>query len=261
MKNTNIYFTGHIDGIIIKWKYTLFDKGKDIKCKKVSSILGHREAISILEIHDKLELLLSASDKEGLIFIRKIYDYELLGIIRYNNLNKEIMDITIDKEYFVVTYNYKRIINNIIQKIETYSVNGVKLAKIEISKDGNNNEGNINDFITFPVTIQQNNDNLFMFSKNSINFMKITNKNKIELMTMDENILKTLNKGESKEALNLIKSDFIDSFNDKLKNNIVISYIYDFNSHLLFCLFNNGNVYRINLFPKALLEKNNLIQN
>ena len=261
MKNTNIYFTGHIDGIIIKWKYTLFDKGKDIKCKKVSSILGHREAISILEIHDKLELLLSASDKEGLIFIRKIYDYELLGIIRYNNLNKEIMDITIDKEYFVVTYNYKRIINNIIQKIETYSVNGVKLAKIEISKDENNNEGNINDFITFPVTIQQNNDNLFMFSKNSINFMKITNKNKIELMTMDENILKTLNKGESKEALNLIKSDFIDSFNDKLKNNIVISYIYDFNSHLLFCLFNNGNVYRINLFPKALLEKNNLIQN
>ena len=258
IKNTNVYLTGHINGIIIKWKYNIINKGRDIKCKKVSSIVGHRGPISLIEIHNKLELLLSASDKEGLIFIRKIYDYELLSVIKYNSLNKEIMDANVDKEYFVITYNYKKKIKNNIQKIVTYSANGIKLAKIKILKEENINEDNIKEYINLPITIQQNNDNIFMFSKKSINFMKITNKNKIELMPIDENILKVLNKGESIEVVNQIKSDFIDSFKDRLKNNNVISYFYDFNNHLLYCLFSNGHVYKINLYPKTLLEKDKL---
>ena len=258
IKNTNIYLTGHINGIIIKWKYNIINKGRDIKCKKVSSIVGHRGPISLIEIHYKLELLLSASDKEGLIFIRKICDYELLSVIKYNSLNKEIMDVNMDKEYFVITYNYKKKIKDNIQKIVTYSANGIKLAKIKILKEENINEDNIKEYIILPITIQQNNDNLFMFSKKSINFMKITNKNKIELIPIDENILKALNKGESIEVVNQIKSDFIDSFKDRLKNDNVISYFYDFNNHLLYCLFSNGHVYKINLYPKTLLVKDKL---
>ena len=160
------------------------------------------------------------------------------------------MDINIDKEYLVITYNYKKMINNNIQKIVTYSVNGIKLSKIKILKEANN-ENNINDYSILPISIQQNNDNIFMFSKIKINFIKITCKNEIKLLPIDENKLKLINKGESNDVINQIKSDFIDNFNVQLQYNNIISYFYDFNNHLLYCLFNNGHLYRINLYPNS----------
>ena len=249
MNNSNIYFTGHINGRITKWKYNFVEmKELNISCSQVSSILAHRSGVSLLEIHDKLHLLLSASDKDGVIFIRKIFDYELLSVIEYNNLNKRILDINIDKEYIIITYIYKKMINNNIQKIVTYSVNGIKFSKIKILNEGNNED--INDNVILPIFLQQNNDNIFMFSKNKINYIKITCKNKIELLPIDENILKIINKGESNEIINQKKSDFIDDFNQNLKNRNIVSYFYDFHEHLLFCLFNNGQLYRMNLYPK-----------
>ena len=59
-------------------------------------------------------------------FIRKLFDYELLSVIQYNNLNKRIIDINFDKEYIIINYIYKKMNNNNIQKIVTYSVNGIK---------------------------------------------------------------------------------------------------------------------------------------
>ena len=257
MNNSNIYFTGHINGRIIKWKYNIIEKEKtkelNISCSKVSSILAHRSGVSLLEIHDNLCLLLSASDNDGVIFIRKLFDYELLSVIQYNNLNKRIIDINFDKEYIIINYIYKKMNNNNIQKIVTYSVNGIKFSKIDILNEGNN--GNINDNVILPISLHPNNDNIFMFSKNKINYIKITCKNEMELLPIDENILKFINKGESNEVINQKKSDFIDDFNQNLKNKNIISYFYDFQQHLLFCLFNNGQMYRINLYPKFTEKK------
>jgi hypothetical protein len=257
MKKTKIFFTGHINGQIMKWQYNIINKLKDssINCVQISSLLAHKSGVSLIQIHDKLELLLSSSDKDGLIFIRKIYDYELLSVIQYNNLNKQIMDIIIDKEYFIITYNYKKIINKKIQKIVTYSVNGIKLSKIKIVNE-NDDENNVNNNILSPICIQQSNDTIFMLSKNQINLMNITGKNKIELIPIEEGLIKCLK--SNKDIINQINSDFINDFNDKLKNNIIISYFYDFNSHILYCLFDEGNLYRINLYPKDLIIKDNL---
>ena len=46
-KNTNIYFTGHINGCIVKWKYKIFEKGKDLNIKiyKISSLLAHKSPV------------------------------------------------------------------------------------------------------------------------------------------------------------------------------------------------------------------------
>ena len=259
MKNTKIFFTGHINGQIIKWRYNIPNKSKDlnINCIKVSSLLAHKSGVSLIEIHDKLELFLSSSNKDGIIFIRKLYDYELLSVIKYNNLNKQIMDIIIDKEYFIITYNYKKNINNKIQKIVTYSVNGIKLSKIKIENE-DCNEDYIDKYIILPISIQQNNDNMFMLSKNKINFMKITGKNKIELIPIDENMLKCINKGESIDIINQRKYDFVDDFNSKLDINIIISYFYDFYNHVLYCLFSSGHLYRINLYPKEFIRKESI---
>ena len=257
MKKTNIYFTGHINGQIIKWKYNVFYKGKDlnINCNPIYSLTAHKSGVSLIQIHDKLELLLSSSDKDGIIFIRKLFDFELLSVIKYNNLSKQLMDIIIDKEYFIVTYNYKKINNKIIQNIVTYSVNGIKLENIKISAD-NDDENNIYNSILLPICIQQSNDNIFMISKNKINLMKITRKKKIELVPIDEIMLKNIWKGKSN-----IQSDFIKDFNDKFTNCTIISYFYDFNNHILYCLFNDGHLYRVNVYPTDFIKNYDIISN
>jgi len=247
--NTNIYFTGHINGRIMKWKYTYIysEKGKelDIKVSEISSLLAHRSPVSLIEIHDKLDLLISASNKDGIIFIRKIYDYELLSVIKFNNFNKNIMNINIDKEYILVTYNYLKIINKNIQKIITYSVNGIKLSKIKILNEEFNND-NLK-YSLLPISIQQNDDNIFMLTINRINLIKITFKNKIDLLPIDDNILKHINKVESLEEITK-KNEFMYNFENILKNNIIVSYFYDFSKHLLYCLFSNGYLFRVNLY-------------
>ena len=254
MKNTKFFFTGHINGRINKWEYNIIEKGKDIYiyCINLSSVIAHKSGVSIIEIHDKLQLLLSSSNKDGIIFIRKIYDYELLSAIKFNNITKQIMDIEFDKEYFIITYNYKKIIDNTIQKIVTYSVNSIKLSEIKIFKE-DNNESNLNDYYILPLSIQKNNDNIFMISKKKFNIINITGKNKTELIPIDENILKLMNKGES--IINTKKSDCLEYFIQKLNNSLIVSYFYDFNNHLLFCLFKGGHLFRINLHPKDNLEE------
>ena len=137
------------------------------------------------------------------------------------------------------------------QKIIVYSVNGIKLSKIKIlSNDNKIEENNI-----LPILLDQKSDTIFMLSKESINSIKITSKDKSQMIPIDEHILKSINKGEPLEKIMQIKSDFVNSFLCSVKNCEIISYFYDFNCHLLYCLFNNGDFYRINLFPKKYLEK------
>ena len=253
--NTNIYFTGHMNGRIIKWKYTytFSEKGKelDIKISKISSLLAHRSPVSLIEIHDNLNLLISTSNKDGIVFIRKIFDYELLSVIKFNNCNKNIMNINIDKEYILITYNYLQIINKNIQKIITYSLNGIKLSKIKIFNEEFNND-NLK-YSLLPISIQQNDDNVFMFTINRINLIKISFKNKIDLLPIDDNILRHISKVSLEEIGK--KNEFMYNFENILKNNLIVSYFYDFSKHLLYCLFNNGYLYRVNLYALEYGEK------
>ena len=62
-----------------------------------------------------------------------------------------------------------------------------------------------------------------------------------------------MNKGES--IINTKKSDCLEYFIQKLNNSLIVSYFYDFNNHLLFCLFKGGHLFRINLHPKDNLEE------
>jgi hypothetical protein len=245
-----------MNGRIIKWKYSCVysEKGKDldIKISKISSLLAHRFPVTLIEIHDKLNLLISTSNKDGIVFIRKIFDYELLSVIKFNNCNKNIMNINIDKEYILITYNYIKIINKIIQKIITYSVNGIKLSKIKINNEEYNND-NLK-YSLLPISIQQNDDNVFMFTINRINLIKITFKNKIDLFPIDDNILKHKSKVDSLEEITK-NNEFIYNFENILKNDLIASYFYDFSKHLLYCLFNNGYLYRVNLYALEYGEK------
>ena len=105
-----------------------------------------------------------------------------------------------------------------------------------------------------PISIQQNDDNIFMLTINRINLIKITFKNKIDLLPIDDNILKHINKVESLEEITK-KNEFMYNFENILKNNIIVSYFYDFSKHLLYCLFSNGYLFRVNLYAIEYWEK------
>ena len=161
------------------------------------------------------------------------------------------MNINIDKEYILITYNYLQIINKNIQKIITYSLNGIKLSKIKIFNEEFNND-NLK-YSLLPISIQQNDDNVFMFTINRINLIKISFKNKIDLLPIDDNILRHISKVSLEEIGK--KNEFMYNFENILKNNLIVSYFYDFSKHLLYCLFNNGYLYRVNLYALEYGEK------
>jgi hypothetical protein len=248
---SQMFFTGHENGKIIKWRYMINPDNNQLNILKVSSIRGHKSSIKMLELNEKYECIISI-DVDEIIFIRKIFDYELLSVIKFNNCNKNIMNINIDKEYILITYNYLQIINKNIQKIITYSLNGIKLSKIKIFNEEFNND-NLK-YSLLPISIQQNDDNVFMFTINRINLIKITFKNKIDLFPIDDNILKHISKIDSLEEITK-NNEFIYNFENILKNNLIVSYFYDFSKHLLYCLFNNGYLYRVNLYALEYGEK------
>ena len=92
-----------------------------------------------------------------------------------------------------------------------------------------------------------------MFTINRINLIKISFKNKIDLLPIDDNILRHISKVSLEEIGK--KNEFMYNFENILKNNLIVSYFYDFSKHLLYCLFNNGYLYRVNLYALEYGEK------
>ena len=74
----NIFFTGHDNGKIIKWRIN--NDTNQFNIIMENSIRGHKSAIKMLELNDKYECIISV-DVEEIIFIRKSYDFELLSYI------------------------------------------------------------------------------------------------------------------------------------------------------------------------------------
>ena len=218
--NTNTFLSGHLNGKIIKWKYDLLlNKYSNIDAKnssvifinKISSIIGHNSFVQNIEISDELNIIISASN-DGFIFIRKLFDFELLNVIRYNCNKMSLIDLCLDNQIILATYYNKKEKTNIDKKIKvnTYSVNGIKLGKV-------------NRNITIPFNLKDSNDKLFIFINKLLYEVYITFK--------EWELVVDLNKLVDKE--------------DREAN--IISFEYDSNMKLIFCLFDNGKLIKINL--------------
>ena len=240
MKNIigkNIFFTGHRNGKIIKWKYELlFDNIKNnkkedilnissiIKIDKISNIIGHKSLVQKIEINDNLNILISSSN-DGFIFLRKLFDYELLNIIKYNPLKRLLLDVFFDKQIIIATfYNINEQKEKKI-KIATFSVNGIKLSDLEQN-------------ISLPLILNQNADEIIAFINCSIYKIKITFNEYTDLLV----------KFNEKTNFDENNADSpIKSFINEINQNVPISLYYDITSRVIFCLLQNGQLYRINL--------------
>ena len=218
--NTNTFLSGHLNGKIIKWKYDILlnkysnDDTKNssgILLNKISSIIGHNSFVQNIEISDELNIIISASN-DGFIFIRKSFDFELLNVIRYNSDKMSLMDLRLDNQIILATYYNKREETNIDKKIKvnTYSVNGIKLGKV-------------NRNITIPFNFKDSNDKVFIFINKLLYEVYVTFK--------EWELVVDLNKLLDKEDIEAN----------------IISFEYDSNMKLIFCLFDNGKLLKINL--------------
>ena len=231
----NIIYTGHKNGKIMKWRYNLLSeklksKQKDdcsiglssiIAINKKENIIGHKSFVQIIDTNDNFNVLISASN-DGFIFIRKIFDYELLNVIKYNPLKKSLFDLCFDKQFIIATYynnkkNQKRI------KINTYSLNGIKLSDEEQN-------------ISLPFILNQKTDEIVVFISGSIYKMKITFKEW-------EDLLINFNKNLDWNGAETDTKKFV----HEIKQNTPVSLCYDENLKNIFCLFKNGQLYRINM--------------
>ena len=214
----NIFLTGHLNGKIIKWKYVLLPKENQeqenkensefISLKKIMRIIGHKSFVQNIDVNEQLNIIISASN-DGIIMVRKLYDLELLSVIRYNTLNKSLLDLCFDNQIIIATYyNIKeKDDNNKKVKVITYSVNGIKL-------------GNVKKNITMPLIIKDSNDKLIIFINKILYEVYVTFKEW-------DNIC-DLNKG-------------------KTKNSEIITYGYDNNEKLIFCLLENGRLVKLSI--------------
>ena len=232
--NANMFLTGHQNGKIIKWKYSLTDKDnlkKDNKLMiyKKASIYSHQSFIKIMEINEKHLFLISVGEDE-IIYIRKLYDFELLSYIKLNKKKNQIIDINLHNQLIILS-SFKPMKKTFY--IYIYSLNGMKLGKFT-------------EQIKVPISIIPEFDEIITFGSFNIYLVTISMKEKTSLITISNDLTPNYFKGEKTNSLDedVEKSH---KFNEDLYKETPISYFYDIKYHALFCLFSNGRLHRVNL--------------
>ena len=225
------FFTGHRNGKIIKWNLQINKEINKIDIKKENSIRGHKSSVKMIELIEKYECFISV-DNDELLFIRKIYDFELLSYIKFNKYKKKIIDINICNQIIILTI-FKIKTNEIF--IYTYSLNGLKLGKIS-SK------------LKLPISSIPNTDEIILFGLANIYFTKVAFNEKTSLLAITNNLdFSNINAGLISEEDNLI----VNNFNNDLIQLNAVAYFYDSKNRVLFCLFEDGILYRMNFVKNA----------
>ena len=215
--NSNLFFTGHKNGKLIKWIYLETNNDNLIKdplinVKKISSLCAHQTSVKIIEISDKYEYIVTA-DEEGLIFIRKLYDFELLSYIKINKYKKQVIDINLNNQIIILSVY---IIEKKLFVIYTYSLNGLKLGKLD-------------EKIKLPINVMPETDVFMIFGLSNICLINMSFNERISLINYLE------------------ADDSDDNFSEIYKTYSPISFFYDIKNRVLFSLFSNGILYRVNL--------------
>ena len=229
--HNKFFFTGHENGKIIKWSLQIDKEINKINIKKENSIRGHKSSVKMLELNEKYECIISV-DSDEILFVRKIYDFELLSYIKINKYNKKVIDINIYNQIIILTI-FKIKTNTIF--IYTYSLNGLKLGKISAK-------------IKLPISSIPNTDEIILFGLANIYFAKVAFNEKTSLLAIANNLdFSNINAGLISEEDNIIVNNFN---NDLIKMN-AIAYFYDCKNRVLFCIFEDGILYRMNFVKNA----------
>ena len=139
-KDNDSFFTGHINGKLIEWKIIYKDKKNviltsyknaeknyylsDISLKR--EIIAHKYSmITSINFNEKHNIILT-SDMEGLVYIRKYYNFEFLTKI-YINKNCFVNQIFLNDYDIICTINFDK--NKYKNFFSLYTINGILIEK------------------------------------------------------------------------------------------------------------------------------------
>ena len=222
--NDQTFFTGHENGKIMKWRYDINNDNNQINIKKVNSLRCHGSSIKMLELNEKLECIVSI-DNDEIVFIRKMYDFELLSYIKFNKYRKKVIDINIYNQ--IIIFTITKIKTDEIF-IYTYTLNGLNLGKIPA-------------LLKLPISLIPNTEEMIIFSLSNIYCATVSFNEKASLVALSNNM--------ELVGIDLSFQDEKDvafKFNNDLHKFAAISFFYDSKNRVLFCLFSDGSLYRIN---------------
>ena len=102
--------------------------------------------------------------------------------------------------------------------------------------------------IKMPITILYELDEIFIFGTFNMYLVKTTLKEKTSLLSITNDLNPSYYEGEKGDnSDDEEEKDKSHKFNGDLNNSTPISYFYDIKNHVLFCLFANGRLHRINI--------------
>ena len=144
--NNDIYFNeiiiGDEDGYLTKIEVFIeyFDKKKEFKIKSLNNNFrrnkAHYSYINGIIYCKRLNIIISSCGK-GYITINNGYSFDILNIIKIDK-NLNILDYKISEYDLLYIYTNKYINNKCIYELYCYTLNGIKIKKLDIKKEINN---------------------------------------------------------------------------------------------------------------------------
>jgi hypothetical protein len=144
--NNDIYFNeiiiGDEDGYLTKIEVFIeyFDKKKEFKIKSLNNNFRrnkvHYSYINGIIYSKRLNIIISSCGK-GYITINNGYSFDILNIIKIDK-NLNILDYKISEYDLLYIYTNKYINNKCIYELYCYTLNGIKIKKLDIKKEINN---------------------------------------------------------------------------------------------------------------------------
>ena len=120
--NETNFISGHFDGKIIEW--IILDTNMNLKIKR--DLFAHNNSMICSINYIQKHNILVTSSKDGILYVRKYFDFELLTIIKLG-INEYANDIIFSNYdmYYLLIFNE----NNMTFNFNIYSINGLKVKE------------------------------------------------------------------------------------------------------------------------------------
>ena len=133
-KDKKIFFSGHQNGVLIEWelnyKPIIYNSNSKLVIKNIflkREIKAHNNSlITSINYNEKHNIILT-SDIDGILYIRKYYDFELLTKIKLKENNCFSTNILVNDFNFIYTINYNK--EKTKKFICLYTLNGILIEK------------------------------------------------------------------------------------------------------------------------------------
>ncbi|MCQ2815963.1 MAG: PH and BEACH domain-containing protein [archaeon] len=260
--NERQFLVGLNNGLLIEYHLKENIKKDKFILTRKRSVFAHKKAISIIEIVEKLGVIITAGE-DGYIYIRKIFDFELLTVIKLKpNLKCQKIKVSNNNLLYALFLDEKRLDDRQLKTEEKLSLDQGPYCIYCYTLSGMNiscsDYGYFNNFEFTSI------GNIICLSPNLVmrNEVKELKESKDKGIENDFTFIMVLNGGDLKKKKKeytlstfLKKEGLLTEFSKEyLKNKYIITWFNYFEKLKVFIFSYNNNFFSIELKNKELLE-------